>query len=152
MKFSLSWLKEHLDTDASCAEIAEKLTAIGLEVEGVIDRAKSLADFKVAEIISAEPHPDADRLKLCQVKTQDGVVQVVCGAPNARAGLPRLISSITIVNWSSCAARASSASWMKGPSTSLRPATPDSSAVRICRGGTPARRRGRRSTRRADSH
>lgn len=87
MKFSLSWLQEHLDTDASSAEIAEKLTAIGLEVEGVIDRAKSLADFKVAEIISAEPHPDADRLKLCQVKTQDGVIQVVCGAPNARAGL-----------------------------------------------------------------
>ncbi len=87
MKFSLSWLKDYLETEASCTDIAEKLTAIGLEVEDVTDCAKTLAEFKVAEIISAEPHPDADRLKLCQVKTLDGVIQVVCGAPNARAGL-----------------------------------------------------------------
>ncbi|HAD24113.1 MAG TPA: phenylalanine--tRNA ligase subunit beta [Alphaproteobacteria bacterium] len=87
MKFTLSWLKDHLDTDASLSEITETLTDIGLEVEAVTDPAASLAAFRVAEIISAEPHPDADRLKLCRVDTGSEILQVVCGAPNARAGL-----------------------------------------------------------------
>ncbi len=87
MKFTLSWLKDHLETDASLDEISTRLTDIGLEVEAITDRAASLAGFCVAEILSAEPHPDADRLKLCRVDTGSEVLQVVCGAPNARAGL-----------------------------------------------------------------
>jgi phenylalanyl-tRNA synthetase beta chain len=88
MKFTLSWLKEHLDTDASLDAIVDKLTMIGLEVEGVDDKAKALAPFSIARVISAEKHPNADRLRLCMVDTGKGEpVQVVCGAPNARAGL-----------------------------------------------------------------
>lgn len=88
MKFTLNWLKQPLDTDASLAEIDEKLTAIGLEVEEITDQAADFAPFKVAYVEKAEPHPDADKLKVCTVKTADnGVQQVVCGAPNARAGM-----------------------------------------------------------------
>ena len=87
MKFTLSWLKDHLDTDADLATITDTLTAIGLEVEGVDDPSADLAPFVVAEIISAEKHPDADRLKLCRVTDGKDEVQVVCGAPNARTGL-----------------------------------------------------------------
>lgn len=87
MKFTISWLKEYLETDATLDQIAEKLTDIGLEVEGVEDRAATYAPFKVAEVLEAKPHPDADRLRICQVKTLDGVLQVVCGAPNARTGM-----------------------------------------------------------------
>lgn len=87
MKFTLSWLKDHLETDASLDEISTKLTDIGLEVEAITDQAARLAEFRVAEILSAEPHPDADRLKLCRVDTGSEILQVVCGAPNARAGL-----------------------------------------------------------------
>ncbi len=89
MKFTLSWLKRHLDTDASIEDICDKLTDIGLELEGLEDRAKAFAAFKVAEIIEAEQHPDADRLRVLKVKTDDSkeLVQVVCGAPNAKAGL-----------------------------------------------------------------
>lgn len=87
MKFTLSWLKRHLDTNASLDEICAKLTAIGLEVEGVEDKAKLYAPFKVAYVESAEKHPDADKLKLCKVKTEKGLIQVVCGAPNARTGM-----------------------------------------------------------------
>ena len=88
MKFTLSWLKDHLDTNATVDQIADKLNAIGLEVEGVEDKAKALAAFKVAHVISAVQHPNADRLRVCMVDTGDGEpVQVVCGAPNARAGL-----------------------------------------------------------------
>jgi len=88
MKFTLSWLKEHLETDASLSEIVEKLTMIGLEVERVEDRAAALAPFTTARVISAEKHPDADRLRVCKVDAGDGKpVQVVCGAPNARAGM-----------------------------------------------------------------
>lgn len=88
MKFSLSWLKKPLDTTASLEEICEKLTAIGLEVEGVEDKAKTFAPFKVAYVESAARHPDADKLQVLQVKTADhGTLQVVCGAPNARAGM-----------------------------------------------------------------
>ncbi len=88
MKFTLSWLKQHLDTDATLEQISEKLTDIGLEVEEIEDKEKIYAPFKVAYIESAEPHPDADRLKVLQVKTADyGILQVVCGAPNAKAGM-----------------------------------------------------------------
>ncbi|MDX1580636.1 MAG: hypothetical protein R3360_03325, partial [Alphaproteobacteria bacterium] len=69
MKFTLSWLKDHLETDASLPEIVETLTAIGLEVEEVEDRGAELAPFVVAEVLKAEPHPDADRLQVCQVST-----------------------------------------------------------------------------------
>jgi phenylalanyl-tRNA synthetase beta chain len=88
MKFTLSWLKEHLDTNASLDAIVGKLTMIGLEVERVEDKGKALAPFRVARVISAEPHPNADRLRVCMVDTGAGdPVQVVCGAPNARAGM-----------------------------------------------------------------
>jgi phenylalanyl-tRNA synthetase beta chain len=88
MKFTLAWLKEHLDTDAPLAALAEKLTMIGLEVERVEDKAEELKAFTVAKVISAEKHPNADKLKLCMVDTGSGApVQVVCGAPNARAGM-----------------------------------------------------------------
>src|SRR5947209_12425123 len=88
MKFTLAWLKEHLDTDAPLAAIVDKLTMIGLEVESVADRGKMLAPFIIARVISAEQHPNADRLRVCMVDTGSGdPVQVVCGAPNARAGM-----------------------------------------------------------------
>ena len=88
MKFTLAWLKEHLDTAATVEGIAEKLTMIGLEVEKVEDRAKVFAPFRIARVISAEKHPNADRLRVCMVNPGDGkAVQVVCGAPNARAGM-----------------------------------------------------------------
>jgi phenylalanyl-tRNA synthetase beta chain len=87
MKFSLSWLKEHLDTDASSEEIAERLTNIGLEVEEVSNPAEALAPFKVAKVLTAAKHPQADKLQVLTVDAGEGPVQVVCGAPNARAGM-----------------------------------------------------------------
>ena len=88
MKFTLAWLKEHLDTEAPLAAVVDKLTMIGLEVESVADRGKMLAPFTIARVISAEQHPNADRLRVCMVDTGAGEpVQVVCGAPNARAGM-----------------------------------------------------------------
>ncbi len=87
MKFSLSWLKTHLDTNASLDEICERLTALGLEVEGVEDHGKKLAPFIIAEITEAIQHPNADRLRVCKVNTGTETLQVVCGAPNARAGI-----------------------------------------------------------------
>jgi phenylalanyl-tRNA synthetase beta chain len=88
MKFTLPWLKEHLDTDASLAEIVGKLTMIGLEVENVEDKATQLKPLVVASVISAEKHPNADRLRVCMVDIGGGKpIQVVCGAPNARAGM-----------------------------------------------------------------
>lgn len=92
MKFSLSWLKDYLDTDAPLDQILEKLTDIGLEVESVEDRAAQYAPFKVVEVIEAVPHPNADRLRVCQVKTESGMIQVVCGAPNARAGMKAILA------------------------------------------------------------
>ena len=88
MKFTLSWLKDHLETDASLSEIVERLTAIGLEVEHVDDKA-GLKPFVIARVLTAVQHPDADRLRVLTVDTGNGKppVQVVCGAPNARAGL-----------------------------------------------------------------
>ena len=87
MKFTLSWLKDYLETDATLDQILTTLTAVGLEVEGVEDRAAQYAPFKVVEVIDAVQHPNADRLRVCQVKTESGVIQVVCGAPNARKGM-----------------------------------------------------------------
>lgn len=92
MKFTLSWLKRHLDTDASLDEICAKLTAIGLEVENVEDKAKTYAPFKVVYVESAEKHPDADKLKVCKVKTDSGVIQVVCGGVNARGGMKAILA------------------------------------------------------------
>ena len=87
MKFTLSWLKDHLDTNASLTDITEALTAIGLEVEDVKDRSAIYAPFKVIHVLEAEKHPNADKLRVCQVQTETGNIQVVCGAPNARAGM-----------------------------------------------------------------
>ncbi len=87
MKFTLSWLKEHLDTDASASEIAARLTAIGLEVESLTDPGAGLADFVVGEVITAEKHPNADKLRLCSVSDGKNTIQIICGAPNARAGI-----------------------------------------------------------------
>ena len=88
MKFTLPWLKDHLDTDAALPEIVDKLTMIGLEVENVEDKATQLKPLVVASVLSAEKHPNADRLRVCMVDIGDGnPIQVVCGAPNARAGM-----------------------------------------------------------------
>jgi phenylalanyl-tRNA synthetase beta chain len=88
VKFTLSWLKDHLDTKADVQDIADKLTGIGLEVESIEDAGARLKDFTVAEIVSAEKHPNADRLRLCMVNSGDtDPLQIVCGAPNARAGI-----------------------------------------------------------------
>ena len=108
MKFTLSWLTDHLETDADLATIVEKLSLIGLEVEGVEDPAAKLAPFTVARVISAEQHPNADRLRVCQVETADqGTVQVVCGAPNARSGMIGVF--------------APSGSWIPGTEMELKP-------------------------------
>jgi len=87
MKLTLSWLKEHLDTDASVQQIADKLNSIGLEVEGINDPGAALKDFIVGEVVTADKHPQADRLRLCTVNAGNETLQIVCGAPNARAGL-----------------------------------------------------------------
>ena len=88
MRFTLSWLKEHLETDASVDEVVETLTRIGLEVEGVGNPAEKLAPFTVAQVLTAERHPQADKLQVLTVDAGTGeAVQVVCGAPNARAGM-----------------------------------------------------------------
>src|SRR5256714_6161264 len=88
MKFTLSWLREHLDTDDPLEKLADKLTMIGLEVESIEDKAKALGAFTIARVIEAKQHPNADRLRVCIVDTGSGEpVQVVCGAPNARTGM-----------------------------------------------------------------
>jgi len=87
MKFTLSWLKDHLDTDGDVETISAALTNLGLEVESLTDRAAILAPFTVARVVEAKRHPDADRLQVCMVETKFGTMQVVCGAPNARTGL-----------------------------------------------------------------
>lgn len=94
MKFTLSWLKEHLETDAEVADVAGAMTMAGLEVEEVHDPIAALAPFTVARIVSAERHPNADRLQVCQVETVDGMKEIVCGAPNARAGLTTIYAPI----------------------------------------------------------
>ena len=99
MKFTLSWLKQHLHTDEPLEALADKLTMIGLEVEAIDDKSKALAPFTIARVISAEQHPNADRLRVCMVDTgetndrgESAPIQVVCGAPNARAGLVSVFS------------------------------------------------------------
>jgi phenylalanyl-tRNA synthetase beta chain len=87
MKFTVDWLRDHLDTDASLDAITDSLTSLGLEVEGVTDPRAAMAAFTTAKVIEAKPHPEADRLQICTVETNDGVIQVVCGAPNARTGM-----------------------------------------------------------------
>src|SRR4029078_4641460 len=93
MKFTLDWLQEHLDTDRPLAELADKLTMIGLEVERIEDKAKLFAPFVIAKVIEARQHPNADRLRVCMVDIGDGnPIQVVCGAPNARTGMKGVFS------------------------------------------------------------
>lgn len=87
MKTTLSWLKQHLETDADLPTLSARLTMLGLEVDGIEDRGAALAPFKVAYVVSAERHPNADKLRLCKVDTGSETIQVVCGAPNARAGI-----------------------------------------------------------------
>jgi phenylalanyl-tRNA synthetase beta chain len=92
MKFTLSWLKDHLLTDASLDEITYALTDLGLEVESVTDPAAKLSVFSIGKVIEAEKHPDADKLRICQVQTATGITQIICGAPNARAGITVVIA------------------------------------------------------------
>ena len=92
MKFTLSWLKDHLETDASLDDITYALTDLGLEVEGVTNPAAKLSAFTIGKVIEAEKHPDADKLRICQVETVTGMSQIICGAPNARAGIMVVIA------------------------------------------------------------
>jgi phenylalanyl-tRNA synthetase beta chain len=92
MKFTLSWLKDYLDTTATIDEICDGLIGVGLEVEEVSDNGRLLKDFTVAHVTLAEKHPNADKLRQCVVETKDGVKQVVCGAPNARTGIKAVIA------------------------------------------------------------
>ncbi len=92
MKFTMSWLKDHLETDATLDEITYALIDLGLEVEGIEDRAAALRDFTLGYVESAEKHPDADRLRVCQVQTDEGLKQIICGAPNARAGITVVVA------------------------------------------------------------
>ncbi|MGH7026263.1 YtpR family tRNA-binding protein, partial [Brevundimonas sp.] len=94
MKFTLSWLKEHLDTTAEVEQVAAAMTMAGLEVEEVHDPIAALAPFTVARIVSTARHPNADRLQVCQVDTVDGRKEIVCGAPNARPGLTTIYAPI----------------------------------------------------------
>jgi hypothetical protein len=113
MKFTLSWLREHLETDADIKVIESTLTNIGLEVESIEDRTDELKPFTVAKVINVSKHHDADRLKICNVETIKGNVQVVCGAPNAKDGMlgvfgapqttctfPLMVSTLHIFNLS----------------------------------------------------
>lgn len=94
MKFTLSWLRDHLETDATAAQVVEAMTMAGLEVEHVDDPASRLAAFSVARIVEAVQHPNADRLRVCQVDTRDGRKEIVCGAPNARPGLTTIYAPL----------------------------------------------------------
>jgi phenylalanyl-tRNA synthetase beta chain len=93
MKFTLAWLKDHLDTEATLDEITFALTDLGLEVEGVHNPAERVSAFTVGEIIEAWAHPDADKLRVCRVATGGGERQIVCGAPNARAGIKVVVAA-----------------------------------------------------------
>ena len=94
MKFTLSWLAEHLETDAGVPEIVERLTMLGLEVDSATDRAEGLRGFTVGRVVESKPHPDADRLSVCTVDTGSGTVDVVCGAPNARTGMKGVFAPV----------------------------------------------------------
>ncbi len=93
MKFTLSWLRQHLDTAASLGDITDTLTRIGLELEGVDNPAEKLGGFRIARVVEAVQHPNADRLRACKVDTGEGVVSVVCGAPNARTGMKAVFAT-----------------------------------------------------------
>lgn len=93
MKFTLSWLKTHLDTDASLEKITDTLTNIGLELESVTDPGAALAPFRIAHVVEAVQHPNADRLRACKVDAGNGIVSVVCGAPNARTGMKAVFAA-----------------------------------------------------------
>src|ERR1700742_2113479 len=93
MKFTLSWLKSHLQTDASLDRITDTLTQIGLELEGVENPGAALASFRVVHVLEAVQHPNADRLRACKVDTGGGIVSVVCGAPNARTGMKAVFAA-----------------------------------------------------------
>ena len=92
MKFTLSWLKDHLDTSATVEEITEALTDLGLEVEGVENPADRLSAFTIGKVLKAEKHPDADKLRVCTVMTDEGESQIICGAPNAREGITVVVA------------------------------------------------------------
>lgn len=92
MRFTLSWLKEHLETEASLEALSDQLTSLGLVVDKIENKADALAPFKICEIVEAEKHPNADRLKVCRVNTGQDIIQVVCGAPNARVGLKAVLA------------------------------------------------------------
>ncbi len=109
MKFSLSWLKDHLDTTADAVAVADTLTRIGLEVEDVSNPADTLRPFKIAKVLAAAPHPQADKLQVLSVDAGDGPLQVVCGAPNARAGLVGIFGS--------------PGTWVPGPDLTLKVTT-----------------------------
>ncbi|HTI65925.1 MAG TPA: phenylalanine--tRNA ligase subunit beta [Caulobacteraceae bacterium] len=94
MKFTLSWLKDHLDTEATVAQVGDAMTMAGLEVEHIEDASAKLAPFTVAKVVEAVQHPNADRLRVCQVDTVDGMKEIVCGAPNARAGMTTIYAPI----------------------------------------------------------
>jgi phenylalanyl-tRNA synthetase beta chain len=96
MKFTLSWLRDHLDTTAALETITEALTGIGLELEGVTNPGVALAPFRIAHVIEAAPHPNADRLRACTVDAGDGPVSVVCGAPNARTGMKAVFAPVGV--------------------------------------------------------
>ncbi len=94
MKFTLSWLADHLDTDLTLDQLDEAMTMAGLEIEDIDNPAEKLAEFSVAHVTDAKPHPDADRLRVCTVETKDGTKQIVCGAPNARAGMTAIYAAL----------------------------------------------------------
>jgi len=97
MRFTLSWLKSHLNTTSTLEQICETLTRIGLEVEECVDKSKLYEPFIIAEILKAEPHPDADKLRVCTVFDGKENLQIVCGAANARAGIKVVLAPIGAV-------------------------------------------------------
>ena len=94
MKFTLSWLRDHLETTADLTDLTEALTALGLELESINDPETALAAFTVGEVLAVDAHPDADRLKLCRTMTRAGEIQIVCGAPNVRSGMKVAFASL----------------------------------------------------------
>ena len=92
MKFTLSWLKKHLETTATVDEISDALTDLGLEVEGIENPSDKLKDFTLGYVTHAEKHPDADKLRVCKVDTDEGELQIICGAPNAREGITVVVA------------------------------------------------------------
>ena len=94
MKFTFSWLCDHLDTNKSLREICDVLPMLGLEVEDLYNPLDALAPFRIVEIVEANQHPDADRLRVCRVSTGEGELQIVCGAENARAGLRTVLAPV----------------------------------------------------------